>query len=68
MMKIYIIIGNNGEPYPEDYYEWVEGVYIAKGNAKKELKKLKAKANRDYKKEPFYEKRKYEMKEYVTKD
>lgn len=66
-MKIYVIIGDNGETF-EDYYEWVEAVYIAKGNAQKELKRLRAKAERDYKKDEFYPKRNYRIKEFETKD
>lgn len=66
-MKIYVIIGDNGETF-EDYYEWVDSVYIAKGNAQKELKRLRSKAERDYKKDKFYSKRNYRIKEFETKD
>ena len=66
-MKIYVIIGDNGETF-EDYYEWVDSVYIAKGNAQKELKRLRAKAERDYKKDKLYPKRNYRIKEFETKD
>lgn len=66
-MKIYVIIGDNGETF-EDYYEWVDSVYIAKGNAQKELKRLRAKAVRDYKKDELYPKRNYRIKEFETKD
>lgn len=66
-MKIYVIIGDNGELY-DDYYEWVDSVYIDKGNAQKELKRLRAKAERDYKKDKFYPKRNYRIKEFETKD
>lgn len=66
-MKIYVIIGDNGEAF-EDYYEWVDSVYIDKGNAQKELKRLRAKAERDHKKDKFYPKRNYRIKEFETKD
>lgn len=66
-MKIYVIIGDNGETF-EDYYEWVEAVYIAKENAQKELKRLRDEAEKDYKKDKFYPKRKYRIKEFETKD
>ena len=66
-MKIYVIIGDNGETF-EDYYEWVESVYITKGNAQKELRRLRAKAERDYKKDKLYSKRNYRIKEFETKD
>jgi hypothetical protein len=66
-MKIYVIIGDNGEIY-EDYYEWVEAVYIAKENAQKELKRLRSKAERDHKKDKFFAKRRYRIKEFETKD
>ena len=29
-MKVYLIQGNSGEVYPEDYYEWIEGIYLVK--------------------------------------
>ena len=66
-MKIYLIQGNNGE-MAEDYYEWIEGIYLAEGNAEKELKKLKAKAKRDYKKDHFWAERQYKIIELTTKD
>lgn len=66
-MTIYVIKGNNNEMY-EDYYEWIEGVYIAKGNAEKELRILRTKANEDYEKDMFYPKRQYNIEKYETKD
>jgi hypothetical protein len=67
-MKIYLIQGNSGEVYPEDYYEWIEGIYLSKENAKKELKRLKAKAKRDYEKDHFFAEREYKIIELTTKD
>jgi hypothetical protein len=67
-MKIYLIQGNSGEVYPEDYYEWIEGIYLSKENAKKELKRLKAKAKRDHKKDNFWAEREYKIIELTTKD
>ncbi len=66
-MKIYAIRGNNGEEY-EDYYEWIEkDVYLQKENAEKELKRLRNKATRDYRKDSWY-KREYKIEEYNIKD
>lgn len=63
-MKIYIIKGNNGEMY-EDYYEWIESVYIDKEKARKERDRLNRKAKRDYKKEQgWYELRSYKIETY----
>ena len=67
MMKIYLIQGNNNEVY-DQYYEWIEGIYLAKENAKKELKKLKTKARRDYKKDQLFAERQYEIITLTTKD
>jgi hypothetical protein len=66
-MKIYLIQGNNNEVY-DQYYEWIEGIYLAKENAKKELKKLRAKARRDYEKNTLYAERQYEIITLTTKD
>lgn len=66
-MKIYVIKGNNAEEY-EDYYEWIEkDVYLQKKNAEKELKRLRNKATRDYRKDGWY-KREYKIEEYNIKD
>lgn len=67
MMKIYLIQGNNNEAY-DQYYEWIEGIYLAKENAKKELKKLRAKAREDYEKNTLYAERQYEIITLTTKD
>lgn len=67
MMKIYLIQGNNNEAY-EQYYEWIEGIYLAKKNAEKELKKLRTKARKDYKENTLYAERQYEIIELNTKD
>jgi N-acetylneuraminic acid mutarotase len=66
-MKIYLIQGNNNEAY-DQYYEWIEGIYLAKENAKKELKKLKTKARKDYKKNQFFAERQYKIITLTTKD
>lgn len=66
-MKVYIIKGNNGEMY-EDYYEWIEAIYLNKENAKKELNRLKQQARIDWLKEPLYEERQYTIEEYETKN
>lgn len=66
-MKIYLIQGNNNEVY-DQYIEWIEGIYLAKENAKNELKKLKAKARRDYKKDQLFAERQYETITLTTKD
>ncbi len=65
-MKIYIVEGNNGEMY-ENYYEWIESVYLSKEEAKKEVKRLNKKAKEDYRKNGCYELCKYEIKEYDIK-
>lgn len=65
-MKIFMIKGNNDEIY-EDYYEWVESIWVDKDNAKNELKELRKKAAKDYKKDPYY-KRIYKIIELETKD
>lgn len=66
-MKIYVIKGNNCEEY-EDYYEWIEkDMYLSEENAKKELKRLRNKATRDYRKN-IWDKREYEIEEYNIKD
>lgn len=62
-MKVYLLYGNNGEMY-EDYYEWIEGVYIDKEKARKQKDKLTRKAKQDYKKGIDWEERKYWIKEY----
>ncbi len=62
-MKVYLLYGNNGEMY-EDYYEWVEGVYINREKARKRKKELDKKAEKDHKKEPIYGKHTYWIKEY----
>lgn len=63
-MKVYIIKGNNGEMY-EDYYEWIESVYIDKEKACKERDRLNRKSKRDYKKEKgLYELRSYKIETY----
>ena len=67
MMKIYLILGNNNEAY-DQYYEWIEGIYLAKENAKKELKKLRTKAKEDYEKNDLYAERQYEIITFITKD
>ncbi|WP_298061761.1 hypothetical protein [uncultured Rikenella sp.] len=56
-MKIYIIKGNNNEVY-EDYYEWIQSVYLNKENAEKEIEVLKKK----------YEENNYYIEEYEIKD
>lgn len=66
-MKIYVIKGNNCEYY-EDYFEWIEkDVYLSKENAKRDLKRLRDKATRDYKKN-IWDKREYKIEEYNIKD
>ncbi len=67
MMKIYLIQGNNNEVY-DQYYEWIEGIYLSKENAKKELKKLRAKARRDYEKDQTFAESQYEIITLTTKD
>lgn len=67
MMKIYLIQGNNNEAY-DQYYEWIEGIYLSKENAKKELEKLRAKARRDYKKDPLFAESQYKIITLTTKD
>lgn len=66
-MKIYIIIGNNGELY-DDYYEWIEAVYLSKENAKKELKKLRKETHRDKIRGILFTEFNYKIEEYETKD
>lgn len=66
-MKIYIIKGNNNET-SEDYYEWIEAVYLSKENAMKELRKLETKAHKEYLKNKLYEEKQYEIEEYEVKD
>lgn len=66
-MKIYVIKGNNCEEY-EDYYEWIEkDMYLSEENAKKELKRLRNKATRDYRKN-IWDKKEYEIEECNIKD
>ena len=67
MMKIYLIQGNNNEVY-DQYYEWIEGIYLAKENAKKELKKLRTIAREDYEKDQLFAERQYEIITLTTKD
>ena len=67
MMKIYLILGNNNEAY-DQYYEWIEGIYLAKENAKKELKKLRTKSKEDYEKNDLYAERQYEIITFIAKD
>lgn len=67
MMKIYLIQGNNNEIY-DQYDEWIEGIYLAKENAKKELKRLRAKAREDYEKNDLYAESQYEIITLTTKD
>ena len=62
-MKVYLLYGNNGEMF-EDYYEWVEGVYINREKARKEKYKLTRKAKQDCKKRIDWEERQYWIKEY----
>lgn len=67
MMKIYLIQGNNNEVY-DQYLEWIEGIYLSKENAKKELEKLRVKARRDYAKNQLFAERQYEIIILTTKD
>ena len=62
-MKIYIIYGNNGGKY-DDYYEWIEGLYLAKGNALKEIERLKKEKPKDC----LGFELQYCIKEFITKD
>ena len=66
-MTLYIIHGDNNEMY-EDYYEWIEGIYLSEINAKKELVKLKRQAEKDYQEDMFYPKRRYRLRKCETKD
>ena len=67
MMKIYLIQGNNNEVY-DQYIEWIEGIYLSKENAKKELKKLRTIAREDYEKDQLFAERQYEIITLTTKD
>lgn len=66
-MKIYLIQGNNNEVY-DQYIEWIEGIYLSKENAKKELKKLRTIAREDYEKDQIFAERQYEIITLTTKD
>lgn len=67
MMKIYLIQGNNNEVY-DQYIEWIEGIYLSKESAKKELKKLRTIAREDYEKDQFFAERQYKIITLTTKD
>ena len=62
-MKIYILYGQNDGTY-DLYDEWIEGIYLTKGNANKEAKRL----NKQKKKDLLGFNIKYFIKEYITKD
>jgi len=66
-IKLYLIQGNNNETY-DQYYEWIEGIYLAKKKAEKELKKLRTKAREDYEKNTLYAEKQYEIIKLITKD
>lgn len=67
MMKIYLIQGNNNEEY-DQYIDWIEGIYLSKETAKKELKKLRTIAREDYEKDQLFAERQYEIITLTTKD
>lgn len=67
MLKLYLIQGNNNEEY-DQYLEWIEGIYLSKETAKKELKKLRTIAREDYEKDQLFAERQYEIITLTTKD
>lgn len=62
-MKVYVIIGDNGEMY-EDYYTWIECICKNYDLAKEKKKELDKKAKKQYKKRETWELCHYEIKEY----
>lgn len=62
-MKVYVIIGDNGEMY-EDYYTWIECVCATMEVAKKRKKELDKRAKKSYKSGEVWSLGHYEIKEF----
>lgn len=67
MNKVYIVFEDNGQLY-DDYDKWVNKVFDMKDQAKKYIKKSKAKEQRLYKKNSYYDKHDFWLEEYTIEN